>query len=116
MAGGVVLDHPVFDTDDVAPHGEIGGIELNAHAGGFEDAAALVDLADVVAEDSEVGDFAARRHVIGNGDELASLAFGAEQIDVWFPGDHQGCLAVEFRDGVVGHAVAKDDDILHYCS
>ena len=82
VSGGVVLQQVAFQTDQVAAHGHLARPEVDADAGGFEDAAAFVHFREVVAHDGHVGHLAAGVEACGHGDEPACSPHACQQVHV----------------------------------
>ena len=113
MSAMMVLDASVRKADDVAADGHVVGAHLISDGGRLEWSAALVHLVQVVAHDGGVGHLAAWRESFGHGHQTAGASFPGEHVDVWGVGILQRGLSAEPVDGMVGHAVAKNDDVFH---
>lgn len=111
-AARVVLQNVAFDADEVAAEGEVAGLEFHTDGSCLEGASAFVDEVLVVAEDAAVGDFAAGMKAIRHRFQESTAAVGCKPV-------HGGSISVlkeglssEGRHVPVGHAVAKDDEVL----
>ena len=102
----------ILNTNEVAAHSDIGRFQLDAHARGLDYAPTLVDLVWIVTHDHEIGDLAARRHVVLDRDELAAATFARDAIHRRLARDLQRGLVAQFRYRKIGHAVAEEDDVL----
>ena len=97
----------------VAAVGHVPGLQLDAGGGCLQGGAAGVADLGVCAEDGEDGGVAAGRQVAGAVDDAAHLALGGQGIHHGDVGGLEGGLVLQRGDGVVGHAVADDEDIFH---
>ena len=64
-SAGMVLQEVAFKADEVAPHGEVVGIQFHPDAGGFERSPALIYQSLVVAEYAAVSHLATRVESVG---------------------------------------------------
>lgn len=116
VAGGVAADLFILDADQVHPQRQVVVGELDAEAGGFEHPPPLGPLeegAGVVAEHGEVGDGRPGQHPGGDRLHEPGAPLPRDPVHGRRAGGHQRGLPPEFRDGVVGHAVAEKDDVFH---
>ena len=122
LAGAVVQDGlPVVglflgDGGYVAAEDDVVRLHLHAYAEGLQGGTAGKVCQGVIAHDGQVGDFAAGGHSGGNILHHAHLAFGGQIVHGGGVGCFQGGLAAQGGDGLVGHAVAQNYDILHNLS
>ena len=113
MPGGMIFDAVILDANQIAAHRHVARRKLNAHAGGFENAAPFINVMHVIAQHAEIGDIARGRHVGGNGDELPGAAFRAQGVHIRRVGGHQWRLPAEPLNRFIRHAVAKNNQIFH---
>ena len=110
MTCAVILDAAVWmERQQIAAQGHIGGIQIHAHAGGFQHATALQALPGVVAQHGENRHIGTIGHAFGNGGEEPCNAFTGNAIHGRFAGHHERRLALQGLHGEVRHAIAQDD-------
>ena len=105
----------VLECDNIATDGEVIISHLIAYRCGFQRSSSLVHLVQVIAEDGGVGNLAARRKTLGNGNQTATTACLCQAVHVFRTCILQKRLATKAVDLMVGHAVAQNDNMLHNC-
>ena len=108
-------DDSIVHVDDVAAQSEVVRTHLVADACSFERSASLVNLVLVVSHDRAVGNLRSRMKSVGYGYQSSSLSFLCQHVHIRFVGVLQESLASQSFYSVVGHAVAKYDNMLHNC-
>ena len=108
-------DDSIVHVDDVAAQSEVVRTHLVADACSFERSASLVNLVLVVSHDRTVGNLRSRMKSVGYGYQSSSLSFLCQHVHIRFVGVLQERLASQSFYSVVGHAVAKYDNMLHNC-
>ena len=111
-SAGVVLQDVAFDADEVAAEGEVARLEFHTDGSSLEGATSLVDEMLVVAEDAAVGNFAAGMKAIRHRLQESTAAVGCKPVHSRSIGVLKEGLSSEGRHVPVGHAVAKDYEML----
>ena len=109
---GVVLQDVAFDADEVATQGKVARLQFDTNAGGFEWAAPFVDPMLVVAEDATVSHFRTGMEAFGNGFQKSASTLCGQPVHCRRVGILEQCLALQLVTRPVGHAVAKNNEML----
>ena len=109
----MVADALLLDRNEVAAHDHFAAPDFDAHAGRFERTASFEDGGNVVPQQREVCDFAARSESGRNRSEHSAATVRRHPIDGRFGNRLQRSFVFQGFDRLVGHAVAQDNDVFH---
>ena len=103
----------VRQRDEIAAESNICIAKLHAHADGLERGAAGVVFFRVVTHHAEVGNIAARGQAFGDRAHEADFTALGEGVEQRLFRQHHRRLTAEGWDGIVRHAIVKDNCIFH---
>ena len=117
---GTVVDDGLFcvglflaDGDDVAAEDDVGVLHGNTHTEGFQGGSAGIILLGIIAQHCEICHIAAGFHRGRNGPGQTHGAFSSQFVHGRSRSAFQRRSAAQRFQGLISHAIAQDDDILH---
>src|SRR3989339_535676 len=116
MSRGEILHdriNTVSERHEVTAERDIFRRKRDPHIRSLQGAASGVTILWVVAEDRQIGHIASRRKPRRNRIDQPQGSFSGHPVHVGGTGVFQGGLPPENIDGVIGHPVAKQDQMLH---
>ena len=111
-SAGMVLQEIAFEANQVAAKGKVVFSKFHTDACCLERSSAFIDKVLVVAEDAGVGNLASGMEAVGNGLKQAVASVLCQPVEMRCVGILEQCLALQLVARPVGHAVAKNDEML----
>ena len=101
------------NADDVAAKSEVERLHLVTDGSGLKRTATFVNLVEVIAEYSGVGNLRTWVIALRNGYEATSTSHLCQHIHVRSLGELQRSLSAEFINGFICHSIAQNYYVLH---
>lgn len=113
MSAVMIAYDAVSKADYVASEGKVVIAHVVAYGGCLKRAASFIHFVHVVTEDGGVCHFASWEEAVRNCDETSGTSEAGDGVHVGSGGILKESLATKPVDGMVSHAVTKNDDVFH---